>query len=103
MTAELFVVRIRSRGGQWTSLGLAVDDARALWLSLREQVDRIGAGPQFVCFTGRDDREVAVRARDISAVELAPEDEDRPGRRATGAGRPAPAAGDWLRSQAGAR
>lgn len=108
--AGLHVVRLRARAGQWTSPSLPLDDARELFLQLREQIDQVGAGQAFVYLVCRDERDVAVRAREVVSVELAPEwvreRDDRGARNGHDRPRPVPIGTDatgFLTAQGGDR
>lgn len=71
--APPYVVRLRVRTHAWTSPGMPLADAQALREELRQQIADIGDGWRLITFTGRDGRSFDVRAREIVAVEVAPE------------------------------
>lgn len=63
------VVRLLGRHRVWTSASLTADEAEALACRVIGELADIGDGPQLLFFRCGDGREVAVRARDLMAVE----------------------------------
>lgn len=74
-STALFVVRVTTRGQAWTSNGMAEAAADDLADAFEDQVIALGGSYGFVNFTGRGGRELSIRARDITSIEVRPERE----------------------------
>jgi hypothetical protein len=74
-----YAVKIRASASHWwTSPWLLEDEARGIARELRRDLGNLTSGPGFVEFRASGGREVAIRARDVVAVELLPWHEGRP-------------------------
>ena len=65
----LRLVRVIARNRQWTSKPLPVDEADDLVDRLLDEIEGAGGGQAMIEFACGDGRDVAIRAREIVAVE----------------------------------
>lgn len=77
MSAGRAVVKLRWARGTFTSPQMTPADAELLVESLRIALHNIGDGPAMIGFLAAGGREVDVRAREVVAVEYAPDTPDR--------------------------
>jgi hypothetical protein len=73
-----YLVRLRVRTHAWSSPAMTQHEAEQLRDGLTARLVSLGDGPGFVQFAGRDGKTFDVRAREVVAVEVAPEGQDQP-------------------------